>query len=75
MLEPKSPCMGCDDRRIIESNGRSLSCHDVCPRYKLYREKKNEYNKLVHQNRRETAYITWYEVNKGDRLKKFRHDK
>ena len=34
-------CYNCPERRMVELNGRTVTCHSVCPKYKEARAKRD----------------------------------
>lgn len=38
------PCYGCPNRRMVELDGRTVTCHAVCPEYKEARANIDEEN-------------------------------
>lgn len=58
---PIPPCLGCEERHAY--------CHGNCERYKAFRMKLDEYNKLKEEERRREGLITQYEIARWKKIK------
>jgi hypothetical protein len=54
-------CHHCPKRRMVELNGRTVTCHSVCPEYKEARAKRDE---ELQANYEQQQLIAGYFVDK-----------
>ena len=45
-------CHNCPNRRMVELDGRTVTCHSVCPKYKEARAKRDEERKADYEQQR-----------------------